>query len=663
MKRVLLACALLLAPVVAWGKVLVVSPHDRIASGASTLRVDSQHAIVVGILQKYGADFTVVRPYGTKTLWCATGDQVFNGRVEHYDAVIHLNYRTGGGFELYNPDSLTQVAPVNMWPSVPQVFFHVPATSLSGGWNSSAGCSVGVHGHGSPIGTGRDSYSAYVIGKDWVWKSRNADMWGTRQLDSEAPPDSVPPGIFRPIVAVGVTQASRPRGTDGVGGDWCTSCDSVKHTANPKDSLLAWGRYRSPTDRAPLLYAVSGGGFQQNEGIIKILLAMADSASGGKVFDKPGYLPQKRALVLRRAFGRGTYANQATGTGGGITCWSADSCDTARVKVAIDSLKALKVKFTVGVNPDSADTYVYEQAWWRRATMAKFALESVSGSSAAGVAGVDATAGGGRCVDPFGHLRTRNILPPGATGLPDACGDANDTLSVFCNLVAGKKKIISLFGANRFDPSVIPINGDWSPLSMTNYGTSPGQDSVFWATRHAGFKTIAFGTAITQTNVNRHWAYTGPATGPSANNLTAPYGWGFETMRAPVKTAPGSGSSVLLGYLNLILMRAEQNALAQGWQNNGGHDNNAEGHFGDIVGRWYPEELPGYHHDFYTPTRAWAWTMSELGTADRAGGTPIAGMRAWWEIKWLVHQARAANSFMPAGKILDEFVYLSEVKP
>lgn len=659
MKRALALLGLLLtlaAP--ASAKVLIVDLRYLPNSGySSSPRTQDVHKLLMhGILDAYGVDYTEVSPYATKTEWCRNGNQVFAGRVTHYDAVIFYGFNTQETFSATScrPDSLTltghwgtETTTNGTGTAVPIFYLFEPGTSASI-WQSGTTDSTLSIGPTVAYNAVRQTYSIYKVGSPNIaWKT-SAVVYGLPlfyALDGS---------ITRPILSCGPTSATT---ANSVAGQRCNPCDDVVASATP-DSVLLYARYRSASDTAPRIFGQAGGGSVFEPGIFCTGLALLDSITGGRVFENRAKLNVKRALFIRHGTGRGNWMNQGAGPtqdAGGIYCY-ADSCDTLNVQAGIDSLAALNIPFTVGMDPDSLAVYPSDAARWRRARLARFALEAHGGTTSAkgGAASVSAAQ------DPFGHLRTRTLLP-GATAstIPD-CGAADSCL--YCILL-GAKNVLRQYFPTQLDPSVLPAFGDWTPTGFTIAGSSTTLDSLYWAIWRAGFRTVLFGQDQTQSNAGRHWGDTGATEG----NRTAPSSYYANGRPEPIFSRPpfnNSSGTARIGTLNFVRMRAEAPTLNLNSINQS-HDIAVDWTYGFYAGVWFTDyglsaTVPMYHHDFFAKTPVVSFSASQLG--GHGQGT-TATMDAFWVTKWLVMRSRAAESCMIPGKRLDRWVYTSEIAP
>lgn len=643
MKRALVVLALLAWASVASAKTLVIV-HRVVGGAAGEGEQDLTAGVIAGEFNKRGASWSQISSSATKTLWAGTGQVPRANGIDQYDAVVHLNFWVGQGAGNYRPDSIGKVG---KWPTVPQVF--IGRAYPGAVFNQSAACSTGVTSGTNFFDEPRSRYTQYVIGKPYAWSRSSPFNIGLARASGGA----IPAGIWRPIVAMAPSQRVRPTGTDGVGGVHCVACDSIGRS--PTDSVLLWVRYRSASEPAPLIYVQNiGGAGYPNETLIRIALAIADSASGGKVFDNPRRTTFRRSIVVRRAFGRNKYDLNNGPQHGGMFCY-ADSCDSVNVKAGIDSLESLAadplglspgLRIGVGVNVDSIASYPYELRWWRRLTEARFILDS---NSQVG------DAAPGNCINPFGSslnagdnvARARTLIPANAAALPTACG--SDT-SIYCLLVSGMNLMRYWFG-DKVDPSVIPAGGDWTPTSMVATN-SPGGDSLDWVIYHAGFRTVVIGETPSYVNVNRHWV----GVGSLAGLMTLHRGWSMDTYGRGIRTAPGTASP-RVGYVTRVSLRQHTSTFTSGWID--AHDLNNEG-LGNLTGAIVPYGVGHSFQDNFAGCDGMMLTEMELGGY---GQGTVPGRRAWWIIKNAVHQGWAANSFEPPGKVIEEWVYPSQLVP
>ena len=662
MKRTLAALALLLLAAPAPADVAVV----RHRNGASAYADDHEYQSLISVLRNYGADFFEVRaPKTTAAAWpnniatqSRTGNFVFGQQTKTADVVIHFGLDLNGGLTAAQGDSIQKLTLSTNWPNKPTIFFG--STQVAGDmYTQTASCSTGVNGYPGPYPTGATYYSSYLVGIGHARKTMTGNSLHVAAVGSA--------GIFRAVVRDGPSQASRPfNATTALGYNYaCTSCDSMGFAAT--DSIKMWARYRSAIEPAPVIYCPGPA----DPTLMKMALAMADSASGGLLFENADKYPRKRGIVIRRAFSRGRYDAMNSTNGGGTFC-AADSCDSVNVKAGIDSLASLNVPFTVMVEIDSvfdgvescrgavppSAGYVHERGWWARAPLAQFGVEGYAGtlSATAGDANASAPA---YLWDPLGYTRARNMIPPGATALPPTVD----------YLVSGDSSVYSLSKAilDRMECAfpgkvrrvIWPAYNDYSPSSDTRAGSPKTQDSLAWVLSAAGFRAVLFNPLEPTGSVGRSVYNTGSGFGVQAA-ATAPRGFYNVGRLVPVRVP---GSTTTTGFLKLLPVRMESTTLNWNWA--AGHQIKDEYEQGDLNADWYPD-WPGlggnmfYIHEFLMRTPIIAFNVQELGGAGQ-GTTPTR--KAWWNIKWAVNGTKAVDALMIPGKRLDVWVYADEVDP
>lgn len=656
MKRRLIAFALLYLHVaqIAYADVLVVWwPPPTSPSVATQLAYAQQRDAVAAIMDTYsGPDhWQGVDPYGTKTLWCNTGAQVFGSTVRQFDLVMHVGFSLNNGGTVpfsgspLRGDSLLRTA---VWDgansgsgygtSVPQIFVGAPRADAFQ-WDQTSACSTGTTGYSSGYDGTRHHYSLYMVGKPFVWKPWASGPSGTF---APAATSTRAHGIWRPVVsygATGITSAALRN---------CSAlpCDNVTRSDNP-DSVLLWARYRSRLDTAPRIFVQPGGAsatFLVDVGLIKKALAMGDSITGGQVFEDNRLFPRRHGLWIRRAFSRNSYSGQGVMEGGGIVC-SGGACDSNQLIAGIDSLATLNIPFTVGVDPDSVGTYPSEKLWWARAPKARYGLEMYAGSIAA--RGGNATSS--QPFDPFGHLRARNMRPAGASSLPATCASTDSTTP--CLLTAARTLMETHF-PGRVDHAIFPSFSDYSPTAATVANISSYDDSVADAAETAGWGTILFEPSQPNGNAGRTYSSN---TGMNTTAPSAPLGGNPNTRL--VRTLSGRPFK----FLGVRWEPAGTDTFSAA-----GHTVGAEWAHGDLRNNWYPDRsgIVGiglsifYHHDFLTRTPVLAFNAAQLSSTG-PGNNP--GRAAFWNAKWITNDWRSTDALMIPGKQLDVWDYVENL--
>jgi hypothetical protein len=646
----ILAAALSLASPGADAKGLLV--RLPVAAGLGTNTYDQGYQYLLGILNQGGATYAQVNATGTRSLFVKTGVQTwgFNGSgglgTEAFDWVGLYGYdrQTPPGNGL-NVDSLTLRAG---WPSVPVIFFLAPhnlASRLQQGANA---CTTAVRSDANPVSGRYDSYVMVGGSKPYKWNTKQHITYPAFYDGSTAT------RLLRQLISLQYSGATPHQ--DLV----CDDCDSTGAWSSPSiDTLIAFMLSRSASEPAPLLFADAGGGTEDlTSSVLAAALARIDSVTNGKVFDKPGRQPIKIAIVVHHAVGRGDYRyngqNSYPGSGGVMVSTLNDS---ANVKASLDSLNKLAVPITFLADPCSLAAYPSSKRWIYQVAKARVGLEVNAGIYNPGGGANAGNASRAYPADPFGHRRARLILPPGATGLPTNC--SADTTSTYCELKNGFE-ILRAYFPSRVDPSIYPGAGDWSPLSHTRAALGPGPDSVLWAASNAGAQALLIEPITTDANVGISWdivngSIWGGATGPAA----APHGYFPDAGTWPIyKTPGGATSGGIVGRMKIVATRGAADGQTTQWAGQT-HDCRGEFWCGLLTGNWYFAPLPYYYHSFYTRTPVWSINMSQLG----GNGSAAPARYGWWQTKWLVNEMQFANSLMPPGKKLFDFVYLSEVDP
>lgn len=644
MKRLLLALMLIAAP--AWGRTLIV---ESTANGGSTpAAVYLTNAAIRGVLDRIGGSYDMVPASAVSTSGLKQG-KVFwernwktgsdtTSRSTSYDCVIMIWQQNLYGSGTFNPNMLTLAA---NWPSVPTIFISMAASNANA-WDNGATDTTGI-GTSLPSNSFRDRYRVELQGSTEAWMSQGT-QFGVK--------GSAGPGIFRPILssghANGTSGGTTPAGGASESCAYCDMFDGDSATART-DTLVMWARYRSAVEPAPLIFAqTSATTGMINPEIIAMALAMADSASGGKVFDLvPSRGPAKIGLYVNGGVATGAY----NVNNGGVFCRS-DSCDSANVRATVRDLGAINVafngplKFTVGCDPDSMRSLGWLVNYWQLAPGMHFAMEPRSGAITGGAVR-SGTTGYHAPFDPLGYFRTRVIWKAGQGSVPYACSEADS--DQLC-LMKGGYALMDSMAPGRTDHGIVGYDEDWSNLAVGR--TDPSKiDTLGMILAAAGVRTLvtspdrvvsnAFITdAVTGTNV--HGWY------PSQRAWKLPNGQTLYILRTR-----GYTNISPAGALTFVVTHNMADEFMQGF----------------FMGYWFPQGVAsgvnnifykgeGSPHMFHVPLEVMSMPAVTLGGA---GQGTTAHRRGYYEIKWLANQVSAINRL--AGRQLIRFEWLEDMRP
>lgn len=674
MKRLAVALALLLA-IPANGNTLIVLEEPR--SGSNIKGFQQNYQAFTKMLDARGATYKSTHISNTKTLWMRTGLQVwgtFNqatARREQFDAVVIFGWDdanpnpTGA-----TPESLTFNA---SWPSVPVVFVGLAGTG-SGKWASSSTESTGVEQIGAYNSVYRN-YVMYPIGTTAGIRVMNGSSIWPQHVKSAQPAGTT----FRPLVACNYS-ATVPGGLPPVNSLLRSYADSANYNATAeKDTVVMWARYTlnaangglaANINPKPIIF-VDIGFSPPDLGLMAMAMQMADSASGGQVWDAPRAKPIQAALAVTAVASRGKYTNAMDGSPsvvrithlqGGTFCY-ADSCDSTNVHGGLDSLGTLaELKTTFFVEPCSLAAYPSVKGWLYRAGKYRVGIQTAAGFGT-GTTQIMGAADSTYPIDPLGITRTRVASQPGN----ESCSQPGDTVYTMCNLLRARNLIRNYFGEGTYDPSIFPAAGDWSPKDYTRTGGGPGVDSMAWVLYKGGVRAVVirpewinssagvsatFSAGITQ--------LTG-ATAPAAD----PYGYGPNTRRIPVFRDPADPASGQIGSLKIVAERGEHgmpNVAPGGYTS---HDTRTEWLSGLADDAWYFAPIIGHTHLFYSRTQVLHVSLGRLGGA--ATSTPARN--GWYDVKHTHNAFTAANNLgwvdPVSGKqrAMFQWVYVSELQP
>jgi len=487
-----------------------------------------QESVVSMMLTRMGVDFDVISPFVAKTLFCQTGDQVYDfgastAYVKHYDVFMHLNqtFNTGSNPAGYQPDSLTLTVKL---PTIPNIFVgrHSGENSFQTSTSESSGVAFDGEAYG---GTNAEDYgyTNYLVGTPYRWKTpgfqRATVDTGTIFDAGGAYVDRVVPGGFRPLVACSMTPANDQVANDadslyneitGAGG-------SVSQVATA-DTLVAWVRQnKHKSDSAHNIFVLPGGAVAVcDPSLIAIALNYADSLTNGKVFENRRMLPLKAGIHIDDGWRRSGRASS-----GGIY-----EPDTTQLKAGIDSLASLKVPFVVGVAVDSMRALAnIDSTWWERARpYVRYTLHSHNGLVNPSTSR-DASITADGLLDIHGAGRSRKMYNG------EECAATDTTL--YCLLREAFARLERSF-PGRVDHVLMPPTDDWTPPSITKVNAGPGLDSLFWMMRRAGARGVR-------------------ANGASTTTIMFDVGYQTNPQRYPLYRTPGTPSDGLSGYFPILM--------------------------------------------------------------------------------------------------------------
>lgn len=662
---------------VAEAKVLVVYREYDNTAGTYERKVQSQRTIrlVTQTLKTLGVDYKMARANIVKTEFARTGTMVWNygtsgAYTETFDAVIHIP--VGMGTTVQNaagecrPDSILLTA--RGGPTVPQLYVADNAITTAGTTTfmaSTACCTTGVANAQSiitpPAGQGGFQngtttpmiFGAYVAG------------WPLAKPHSS--------GLRKHIIARYVAYAIRPNHIHDFA--WA---DSMDFTVASTDSVLMWEiPFTNITGAKPVVVCGIGGGgaaadslydaavvdyrpvTENDVSVLLMGLARIDSIAGGAVLGK-NKLPLQIALTIDNALSRG----KRNGPGGILPS------DTSAYYATLDSIAALDVPVTFGVNadPDTIAAYERDVIKLKSIPKARFTPQIMSGVDSS-TAMLEGNASSRRPLDVLGRFRRRAAYGDGSKVGADT--------SVYGLLMRARHYSDSTFGANRASRTILPPKDDWSPKNLTNGQSSPGLDSLFWAFKKAGFKAV-------RTNVQHRDAKAGYI---RAN----PLGYYGEQMVATGKvgTAESDPDSnkyqmKLVGHSGYSISSRRQGVV--GNDSTAAHTTGFHGTiYVELARMWYgatqdyDKSYDWSPYDYFTLSSyvSGGWIDVDLPSADKVyaarrsnvkvwhasdfSGTPNGppALVGWWAMKSIVNAAKTINRL--AGRTIVGFCYPEDI--
>jgi hypothetical protein len=565
MRRLLLSAlaALMLLPAVAGARILVIT--EKMDSKASTgtdtqtqsdafnKQQDRMIGACVDVFNTTGVSYDMVQITSMANKWIKDGKLVRSYRSSggvgidssytQYDGVIILNaLGRAVSNNLTNqrpwppsqigcyPCSLTRA--VTMYPRRPVLFLfgamNAAAPSQTGGpWGNftgsaiaaAAACSTGAsHAAG---GNASPDLSYSVNDKTRGWLSPSNIITPGVGSSGILPSVSATAGGVRPLLltksspyhVVMSTASGRvsPAWADsfrtGGGADtasvWERLMTGWAGTTYNGESIPSNARlvFANVMGASPCVDSISGANLGEaltpcefDAPTLLFALAHLDSLTGGKVWESStSKLPLRAAVTIDGAFTR-TGRQFAGGTN--IT-------DSTVVKASLDSLAALGIPVTVGVNVDSIAAYPYEVAWWNKLPTARFtpqawvgvdrhvlnpayqsATSTVDTSTFATTVGTWTTYAGGSTytplVDIFGRFRNRAFYGD-SSALHTVAGSDS---SIYQQLLAGRQ-VVNTYWPNKVSGLLLAPRDAYRPKNFNS--KTGGFDSLAYVVRLAGF--------------------------------------------------------------------------------------------------------------------------------------------------------------------------------
>jgi hypothetical protein len=327
----------------AHAKALVIV-HESAAGTNAQRAVPIQEGLVLDLLRETGGYYDAVRSgqfAAGVTVQNLRRGKYFNGiDTVTYNPIIHVGYVCARSTSF---DSLTMS---RNFPMVSHVFIGNHGAD-NGAWANSSACSVGVS---AAAGSSNDSaYVTYRVGdpgKRWVQENSGGPcpVTSTRLTNG-----------WRPIW--GMSTTARAFGFSGAPDDPLSGA----YSTNP-DSVCLWSilnvaietgsplRIASSAPAVPMVFAMPTYKYAFTAGEMSVYaaaLALADSLSGGGLYPNATRKLAKIAIHIDDGWKRGDSRNGGTVYGG------IEVRDTTLFKASIDSLAALGVPLTLGVEIDS----------------------------------------------------------------------------------------------------------------------------------------------------------------------------------------------------------------------------------------------------------------------------------------------------------------------
>ena len=683
---------------VAEAKTLVLWTQPGSAAGTAKQEFTTQQnrnlRLVTSCLEATGAvegvDFKVVKSMNNSTAaikgtnstarteFVRKGQMVWNfgtagAHAEQFDAVVSVGWYGGTHYSvrldsLMLPEYLNDAGGL----SVPVLVFTtnaemlVPAVSPS---TAAMACSIGVawdpHGAGDALANSGNADMQQLITDPTHYSWVNT-AYVSGMLENA---DCVRPGGIRKLIRSSQSPLTYLN-SRAYNAAWADSAYNYSATA---DTLHLWDLLNAhiPGSKSMTIACAWGAGAMVDsladandpsstvrpatEGdipLIMMALAHLDSLSGGKVF---GHKPLKVAFTVDQACSRG---NRRGPHGPYVD-------DESAYYAVLDSIAALGVPITFGVNVDSLTAYAAEVAKLKAIARARFAPQSWRMIADTSDTPGNTTASSDRLIDVWGHNRKRVYVGDGS---------ATDT-SLFALLRQQRIKADVVFGSARVSRFALAPLDDWSPLGLTGRNRANELDSLFYAVTLAGYSGIRVDGQRPEANANTN-------VGPGKTN---PLGYYNRQGYQRWSLASASGGMKLLAHNGFYL-----GGGALQWAGEGG-DSTAADRFGLLYAE-YNREWIGLTQDhdnpydlfpyswlgagdprlvndvvasvdrFHAPRRAYVRKLHAGDFSGATGGTNGPPARpGWWILKNMVIQARAIN--LLAGRPIVTFTYPENVEP
>lgn len=522
------------------------------------LQVYRNERMNLDILDRLGADYVLVPASACKTVFCWSGDYVWNygtsaAYVEHMDGVIHLEWNglkpvgaTNDSSQYtrittgYNPDSLTLLAYYAARGGgckVPQVFIFGGAMgsgfSGTGAYCDRATCAglscspdtIGI----KPTADNSGAYPTVVVDRNTGLRWFGPGHHGGKLILNP----TVPAGGIRPLLSYNAPAARLYQWT----GVDTNAPDSLLGAA-ASDSVIVWERrmlfdpsFTNYYGAKPLVFANTMGGApcfdslmvtngdgyllpcEGSQDVALYVYQHADSLSGGKLFPASTFRgPQNVAITIDGvcATGRRTFLNSASGSGdvSGGECVD----DSTTAKDTRDSLATLRdnngrqIPFTVGVNVDSIATYQSVlNSWVAKVPSAHFTAQSWMGlRDTISIVYKNSwnTYHGTKPWDTFGRYHNRVVKGDGTV---------RDS-SIYRQVLVSDSILAANVPADRISQSVMAPLDDWTPANVawnSSTANATTADSVLWLLASMGKKAVRIDNQRPATKLDRYrgWFY------------------------------------------------------------------------------------------------------------------------------------------------------------
>jgi hypothetical protein len=459
---------------------LIIMPRDETLADSYQLSVIKE--ILVNAGQREGIEFKVTSAADMSSYRCRRGVLGTGADSTIWDVVHHIGFgatRNGiGSTDPYYPDDLTltggaAASGLRKFPLKLQVFWG--RMSGTKGWSNNPVCSLGTMNSALINGTaGRDTtHSVFAVGTPFIFKT---------ETQSVQPAGGVKAGAYL---------RQRLNAAASLSQNICQDCDSVPSRA-ANDSMVVWefapvppGTVLDGGQTARQILCVNDGD-SSNEGggdpgLVMAALCIADSISGGKVFERRAIEGQGRGLPRQTSavIGYG-YNNDAESFLGGSAGGIRQSSLTI-LKAQADSINKLRCKPTLLFEPDSLDENVWQDAVWSRITDLHYAPAGLAGRIGLASFGNASTA---HPMDPFGIARARKAFG-------DNSGAGKDT-SLHALARSAKALGVAKWGSAKVEPMIAAGGYNWAPAAASAGMTA---DSLYSAIA-ANFSSLLTGARI-----------------------------------------------------------------------------------------------------------------------------------------------------------------------